>query len=338
MPNNIHCKYSLFDEGRTYTGHHRKYLLENAREVCYAPETREKIKLREAYGYYGHGRRQLTGKVDISEVGVATMPNDDQIMIDNIPSNVTIQFDIDMDGLVTHTQQILNTESGKIVSGLHDSKVGGFSWAFHGSVSGQEKLATLTGFSGFDYVLQPGFAHNKGYVLESVNNGGDSVAHIILESVANSLGVNQDVANLIAQKWLMDAQSENIGLQEALFESTQKYAELKAENNILMKSVRSMTESSANATTAVLAEREKFKGILEGLQSALPVFLPAYIFTDMLNGNYERAHAVFESIKIMDFSQFPLNTQKKSHKQNCIPHVQEVPEWGSTSYGFSLDL
>ena len=53
----IECSFNLFKEGRQYTGHHRQYVLESALKTCNAPETREKIKLREALGYLGHGRR-----------------------------------------------------------------------------------------------------------------------------------------------------------------------------------------------------------------------------------------------------------------------------------------
>ena len=126
MPNDkIECSFSLLDSGRKYSGQHRKYLIENAREICYLPAVRERIKMREALGYYGHGRRVLCGRMDIQEVDVVTLPDGSQAMVSNVPSNVTVQFDISKDGLVSHTQEILNTETGKIVAALHASRVGG---------------------------------------------------------------------------------------------------------------------------------------------------------------------------------------------------------------------
>ena len=44
MPNDkIECSFSLLDSGRKYSGQHRKYLIENAREICYSPAVRERI-------------------------------------------------------------------------------------------------------------------------------------------------------------------------------------------------------------------------------------------------------------------------------------------------------
>ena len=72
-PQTISCSFSLLDEGRKYTGNHRKYLIENARDICYSDATREKIKLREAFGYYGHGRRVISGKMSLGEVEAVTL-------------------------------------------------------------------------------------------------------------------------------------------------------------------------------------------------------------------------------------------------------------------------
>lgn len=135
----IKCSFSLLDEGRKYTGNHRKYVIENAREICYAPETREKIKLREALGYYGHGGRQIAGRMDLSEVQAVTLPGGTEQVITNIPSNVTVQFDIDKDGTVTHSQDVLDSDTGRIVQGSTSPMLA----AFRGPV--REKTAGLRG-------------------------------------------------------------------------------------------------------------------------------------------------------------------------------------------------
>lgn len=111
-PQKITCSFSLLDEGRKYTGNHRKYLIENAREICYSDATREKIALREAFGYYGHGRRIIAGKMNLSEVEAVTLPDGSAAIISNIPSNLTVAFDVAEDGKVTHTQEILDTDTG----------------------------------------------------------------------------------------------------------------------------------------------------------------------------------------------------------------------------------
>ena len=92
----------------------------------------------------------------------------------------------------------MNTETGQIVRNLHESKVGGFSWACPGIDGGTKNVTHLAGFAGFDYVLNPNFAHNRGYVLESVGN-----EQMILESI--SAVVKDDArAEQYARYWQSD--------------------------------------------------------------------------------------------------------------------------------------
>ena len=179
----LNCSFSLLDEGRQYTGNHRKYIIENAREICNSPATKEKIRLREALGFYGHGRRILAGKMNIGEVEAVTLPDGGKAIVSNIPSNVTVAFDVSPEGVVSHSQEVLDTETGKIVSTLHASRVGGFSWACPGVDGGRGKPTRLSGFSGFDYVLNPGFSSNRGYILEgAADTAGQE--QMILECLA----------------------------------------------------------------------------------------------------------------------------------------------------------
>ena len=95
-----------------------------------------------------------------------TLPDGGKAIVSNIPSNVIVAFDVSPEGVVSHSQEVLDTETGKLVSTLHASRVGGFSWACPGVDGGRGKPTRLSGFSGFDYVLNPGFSSNQGYILE----------------------------------------------------------------------------------------------------------------------------------------------------------------------------
>ena len=108
----------------------------------------------------------LAGKMNIGEVEAATLPDGGKAIVSNIPSNVIVAFDVSPEGVVSHSQEVLDTETGKLVSTLHASRVGGFSWACPGVDGGRGKPTRLSGFSGFDYVLNPGFSSNQGYILE----------------------------------------------------------------------------------------------------------------------------------------------------------------------------
>ena len=218
MPEIIECKFSLFDEGRKYTGHHRKYILENAKAICYAPITREKIALREALGFYGHGRRELTGKLNVREVEIVKLPGGNSVVMENEPACVTLGFDISDDGIVTHRQEILDNEPGRKVSALNKSRIGGFSWACGGGDGGAMGATRLTGFSGFDYVFDPGFTKNRGYVLESA--GDAPTTDMILESISAAAGIDKTAAETDFQRWISSGIFESATLREQLEEAS----------------------------------------------------------------------------------------------------------------------
>lgn len=70
------------------------------------------------YGYYGHGRRAMhynkTKSLNLPEVSVV-MVDGKPVVLENVPSNRTIDISIDDNGIVTHTQEILDTDTGRIV-------------------------------------------------------------------------------------------------------------------------------------------------------------------------------------------------------------------------------
>lgn len=331
MGNVIECAFSLLDTQRKYTGQHRQYVITNARDICYSPETREKISKREALGYYGHGRRVLCGRMDIQEVDVITLPNGQQAMVSNIPSNVTVTFDVDQDGTVKHKQEILNTETGKIVDKLNASKVGGFSWACPGTDGGERKLTTLTGFSGFDYVLTPGFSANRGYILESAQKD------MVLESVAAIVGDDKKAEQLVAGWKFEDDRITR--LEDAVFESRNAYFELQSQSSQLEQKLANSEAQLSLAKDTIKTTQEKFEGILESIADSLPFFIPENVMHEMLEGDFTRARGIFESAARMDFSQFPLG--KANAVQVKTPSgifKKDAPEYGTAAYGFDILL
>ena len=332
-PQKISCSFSLFDDGRQYTGNHRKYLVTNAREICYSATTRERLALREAYGYYGHGRRILAGRMKIGEVEAVTLPDGGTAIISNIPSNVTIAFDVAEDGTVTHTQEILSTETGQIVKGLHDSRVGGFSWACPGTDCGSKGVTHLSGFAGMDYVLSPGFSANRGYVLESADGADQG----ILESVAATLK-DDAKAEQYVRGWTRDYQARIAQLENELFRLESNGAEMAAEQGAL----KGIAEEAAAAREKAVQESNALKSAvadaMKALNDALPIFIPEDAMHAMLNGDFSRAKAIFESASRIDFGQYPLS-QIKLNSTNVAPQPvvpQNGPDYGSPGYGEGL--
>lgn len=213
----LNCSFSLLDEGRQYTGNHRKYIIENAREICNSPATKEKIRLREALGFYGHGRRILAGKMNIGEVEAVTLPDGGKAIVSNIPSNVTVAFDVSPEGVVSHSQEVLDTETGKIVS----TRTPPCREDFQGrpGVDGGRREANQTfRFSGFDYVLNPGSARTGATSLKAPQTRPGQ-EQMILECLAATVKDDRKAEEYLAG-WKLDTQARLAALEDAIFEST----------------------------------------------------------------------------------------------------------------------
>lgn len=256
----IKCHFNLFQEGRKYTGHHRSYILESAVKTCYAPETREKIQLREALGYLGHGRRVIARKMQLEEVEPVRLPDGSTIIVENVPSNVTVFFEVNKNGDVEHHQEILETAPGNVVAGLNASKVGGFSWACGGADGGALGATKITNFHGFDYVTNPGFSANRGYILE---NADGQTRDLILESICK-LGVDDKTAEEYLKSWVASAQLRAMDLEDrledaAIYEDALREAVEAKDNEVaaLKKQLSDIAEAGEKRKKTILECAEK---------------------------------------------------------------------------------
>lgn len=190
----VTLSFNIFDYGRTESGNFRKYSVDNVRQVLESAATQERIKLREATGYLGHGRRQIAGKLDLGEVETVQTPSG-PVVLENIPATCTKHISIDDDGNVEHTQDILGTDPGKVVHALMESKVGGFSWAAGGRDGKRNGNTRLSSFHGMDYVMTPGYSTNRSYqILESAGAVEDEREQIF--EAMRSCGLDEEKARL----------------------------------------------------------------------------------------------------------------------------------------------
>lgn len=70
------CLYSNARKGRQ---NGRQYVLSAVKAMLESKETQEGLRLGELFGYYGHGRRQLTGKLEVPESGPAPSMSGDHV-------------------------------------------------------------------------------------------------------------------------------------------------------------------------------------------------------------------------------------------------------------------
>lgn len=333
MPQTIKCSFNLFQEGRTYTGHHRNYILENAMQVCYAPETREKIRLREALGYLGHGRRELSKRLALPEVSAIKLPDGSAVITENVPANVTTQFEVHKDGTVEHTQDILETAPGKIVSGLNSSRVGGFSWACGGFDGGAGGKTKLSGFYGFDYVMNPGFASNRGYILESASRND---MDMVLEGIIKTSGLRTGEAELWLKHWTATAVMENAELHYRLDEQAILEDALRAQAEEQSKQLERLT---GRLKLAEETERHRRRMITEAAQKSV-VAVPGHVLEAMLTlageDDFYKLTAFFEAAGRMNFGTLPVPGQQ-NERLTVGAHKKQQPEYGSARAAVEFD-
>lgn len=204
-------RFSLIDKIRRFTPQNdRNYLLRSVRETFDSPATQERIQLGEMYGYYGHGRRAAyyakTGRLNLPEFAVV-MVDGKPVTLENVPSNRTLEVNVDDNGVVTHVQEILDTEPGNIVDGMNRSRAGGWSWATGGD---DQAVSKVTSFYGFDYVTIPNYISldHASAMLESATDRQDMICAGLVEK-----GYSENQAADIFQHF------ESMRDQTAMFES-----------------------------------------------------------------------------------------------------------------------
>ena len=244
----ITCKFNIFDNGRAHSGIKRGYVLDNVKSAIQNPFVQERVKMREALGYLGHGFREMTGKLDIGEVEALSLGNGQKTIVKAIPACVTTGLDIDDAGNVTHTQDILDTAEGKTILGLHNSGVGGFSWASSGAKRGMNTL--IDRIFGFDYVTSPNFAANRGYVLDSANGEETITEGAILDKITGS-GVEPDEAKSILDSWWASAGLELQACQDNADVLESELVNTMAENEQLKTRLQQINDAAGSRETLI---------------------------------------------------------------------------------------
>lgn len=153
-------KFNVGNRGRTHRGKDRNFDTRALAALVNGPETQERVRNRDMLGYYGHFQRMKFGLIPPEWAIV----NGKSINIE--PAIVTTYLHADPDGTIEHKTEFLDTAGGKIAKRLHESKTGGFSSAIHAKERGGLDVPSL--FAGFDYVLEPNYTTNRGYMFDSI--------------------------------------------------------------------------------------------------------------------------------------------------------------------------
>jgi hypothetical protein len=260
-------RFSLVEKIRRYTPqNNRNYVFDSVRRTLNSPATKERIALGEMYGYFGHGRRAMhyekTNSLNLPEISVV-MVDGKPVVLENVPSNRTIEVSIDDNGIVSHTQEILDTEPGRIVQGMEQSGAGGWSWATNGA---DDKVSVVRSFHGFDYVLTPNFISldKKSMMLESAE---DRDAAIYTALIAQGFSENAAI-DLI--------QFTSLSGQHSMLEAADRADELESVlmlREVEIEQLREKLTSSNAMLESQGEEAKKCRRILRDALQAMPVFI-----------------------------------------------------------------
>lgn len=285
--------FNIHDDGRKHNPAPQSYLLASLKSVFNSSETKERIKLNEANGFYGHSIRQLTNKIDPSETEIISVDGKD-VKVDVVPAVRTVSLDIDDAGNVTHEQEFLDNDMGRTALKLYEQGTGGFSWAMSGAKGMGKVKSVAKKFFGFDFVLQPNFlAKDRQQTLFASMTEDDTQALLAsLESQGVSNERAQELMSLIANE---DAQEND--LQEIIV------AHLITDNEQLTDSLQSSTEKFEKQLNDIQAEvsanDEKHQALLASKDKSLE------------DANAKRQQQNEMLLSALDNSPFLINDEQK---------------------------
>lgn len=166
--------YNVHDRGRQTRGVDRVFDLPALGRMIRSADVQERVRSGDMMGYLGHWPRLVFGMAMV-EGGIY---QGKAIALEAAVR--TVFLDADDEGNITHVEEFLDTDSGKVAAKLYASKAGGFSSAIDAipNTYPHEPLEVY----GFDYVYEPNYHTNRGYtpMLDGVN---------MAEAMANGSGM-----------------------------------------------------------------------------------------------------------------------------------------------------
>lgn len=302
MPITVTDEFDLRNEGRI-GGNGRRYVLHSVKAMIQSKATQEGLRLREHFGYFGHGRREMADKLSLPEVEIV-MVKGKPVVIENVPSNITVALDVDDNGIVSHTEEVLDTAPGLIVQAMIDNQAGGWSWATGGVDSVMRGgPAYARSYHGCDYVKQPNFVPPGRQQAMFESAGAAATDQVIL--ALGERGFDTEALQPMLESWgrmsqkaqeASNHQLDVMMLEGMLLESKGQAAELRRD----LEAARADRER---------AESERKDMILEALDS-MPLVLTKAQREAMVGMKTKEDAMVFrallESFTNTDFGSLPI--------------------------------
>ena len=342
MPKNlqqIELKFNIFETGREYTGVQRGYILDNVKKVINSAVVKERLRHREMVGYVGHGLREMSGKLTLGEKISVKMPNGQMMVVDAIPSNVTTALSIDDDGTITHVQEVLANDEGKKLLGLHNSRLGGFSWASAGVKVGANTI--INDLLGFDYVHNPLFSSNRGYVLDSADEDMSDVydRDTILDNLS-AAGIKEEDRAMVLDSFTASAVFEASQYRDQLFASQQVIAD-QFEQQQGLKLLLDNATGEVETMKVLSSNRAE---MCKHLQNVSQLNINAQVLDALVNMNTVEHVEIVKRLLLdsanMETSHLPIGKDKGKPLYVKAPTavVVDEPAYGDVSFGLDRGM
>jgi len=161
--------YNVRERGRKFIGKDRNLDTRALASIVNGNEVQERVKNRDLHGFYGHIVRMKYG-IQPPEM-VVDKETGKPVYIE--PALVTTHLKADDDGNIEHEAEFLDTAAGELAERCFNSRKGGFSSAIFAKPNGPVDVPII--FAGFDFVFEPNFTTNRGYMLDSTGEGFDGM-------------------------------------------------------------------------------------------------------------------------------------------------------------------
>lgn len=270
----IESKFDVTKNNRPDGGNGRKYDLENVNKII--AESQWHVKEKQLLGYYGHPSTLFLREG-----------------LQNQPSNVCTHLKL-RGSIVEHAQQILETDTGKVVQALHKAGAGGWSWRASGVDGGRTSGTTVTQLAGFDYVHAPSFTA----IRESMDTDNGDYAKLRYHLLDE--GLSADFADSFLQ-------GVNDGVSQEMTRLRQQVDE--AEDKAQM-----MTEAMLQTHDAMETEQKERLALVKESLARSPYKLKEEIMEILAKGvaDTQELRLVMETLTAyqeVDFKGLPLNDQ-----------------------------
>ncbi|MCU0942965.1 MAG: hypothetical protein MUE35_10500 [Hydrogenophaga sp.] len=176
--------YNVRERGRQFRGTARNFDTGALARVVMDGAVQERVRNRDLWGYYGHWPRMVFG-LDPGEGGpVQSGPLAGKV-IRLEPTHVTTYLDAAPDGTITHEAEFLDNPPGRLAARAFGNKTAGFSSVINARPTASGADVPI-GFHGFDFVSEPNFTKNRGWVLDGVVE--DEAGALLDDAISESNG------------------------------------------------------------------------------------------------------------------------------------------------------